>query len=416
MKTLYLHIGTPKTGTTAIQDFCGYNHDVLCEKGVYYPHQFIRKRKGYPHHNIFPAALRREYKLHGADILVKTPFDTFIQRLKTELSTIDQSKNVLISAECFTTLTYSKIAMERLFNGIKSLAENIKIIVYLRRQDIAFQSWYAQEIKRIFCTEKYITLDSVDSVPEIGNGYDRLCDTWAEIYGKENIIVHSYERQQFPNGDIITDFLNILGVEKDSDFKELPVVSNPSLPRDFLEYKRLINLLYGTDVSCGRNFLPERMYPKSKEKSAFDDQLLPPSRCLEIIERFQSGNAYVAHEYMKRDDGILFQAKLPDPNKPFEAYPGIKSEKAVEITQGLITLAPHKGLLVMALVENGLKSDNPLMRDAAMKLSDVLRLQRTPILLSPLKHYVKWVMPLFKLPLLKSLMRFALTKPAESNV
>ena len=37
MKTLYLHIGTPKTGTTSIQHFCKHNEKVLAGKGICYP-------------------------------------------------------------------------------------------------------------------------------------------------------------------------------------------------------------------------------------------------------------------------------------------------------------------------------------------------------------------------------------------
>ncbi len=37
MKTLYFHIGTSKTGTTAIQSFCYKNRDILKNKGIIYP-------------------------------------------------------------------------------------------------------------------------------------------------------------------------------------------------------------------------------------------------------------------------------------------------------------------------------------------------------------------------------------------
>ncbi|MCR5603573.1 MAG: hypothetical protein K6G27_07720 [Lachnospiraceae bacterium] len=37
MSTLYLHIGTPKTGTTAIQKFFELNEDVLRRYGISYP-------------------------------------------------------------------------------------------------------------------------------------------------------------------------------------------------------------------------------------------------------------------------------------------------------------------------------------------------------------------------------------------
>ena len=37
MKTLYLHIGTPKTATTAIQFFCRDNQELLNRQGYFYP-------------------------------------------------------------------------------------------------------------------------------------------------------------------------------------------------------------------------------------------------------------------------------------------------------------------------------------------------------------------------------------------
>jgi len=38
MQKLYIHIGLPKTGTTAIQDFCKEKRRLLAEYGLYYPH------------------------------------------------------------------------------------------------------------------------------------------------------------------------------------------------------------------------------------------------------------------------------------------------------------------------------------------------------------------------------------------
>ena len=37
MPTLYLHIGTPKTGTTALQNFLPANEEVLEQHGICYP-------------------------------------------------------------------------------------------------------------------------------------------------------------------------------------------------------------------------------------------------------------------------------------------------------------------------------------------------------------------------------------------
>ena len=37
MKALHIHIGAPKTATTAIQFFCSENAEVLARKGFCYP-------------------------------------------------------------------------------------------------------------------------------------------------------------------------------------------------------------------------------------------------------------------------------------------------------------------------------------------------------------------------------------------
>ena len=45
MKTLYVHIGTPKTATTSLQHFCNENESILEEQSYCYP-IFPHKFKG----------------------------------------------------------------------------------------------------------------------------------------------------------------------------------------------------------------------------------------------------------------------------------------------------------------------------------------------------------------------------------
>ncbi|EAM0837733.1 hypothetical protein D4A63_09900, partial [Campylobacter coli] len=43
----YVHIGTPKTGTTTIQNFL-FNQDKIKKYGFYYPKNFISKQQHWP--------------------------------------------------------------------------------------------------------------------------------------------------------------------------------------------------------------------------------------------------------------------------------------------------------------------------------------------------------------------------------
>ena len=58
MKTLYLHIGTPKTGTTSLQHFCHDNQQKLAEKGYFYPEfDFEYANKGKYRNGLFLEAV-----------------------------------------------------------------------------------------------------------------------------------------------------------------------------------------------------------------------------------------------------------------------------------------------------------------------------------------------------------------------
>ncbi|HHY1340405.1 TPA: hypothetical protein ACV09T_001846, partial [Campylobacter jejuni] len=43
----YIHIGTPKTGTTSIQKFLTLNREILKQNGYYYPNAFDEKEYWY---------------------------------------------------------------------------------------------------------------------------------------------------------------------------------------------------------------------------------------------------------------------------------------------------------------------------------------------------------------------------------
>ena len=64
---------------------------------------------------------------------------------------------------------------------------------------------------------------------------------WMEAFPTTDLVFRPYERQQFPSGDLIADFLSVLGVPKSPDFREPHEKVNQSLDRDALEYMNLLN-------------------------------------------------------------------------------------------------------------------------------------------------------------------------------
>jgi len=192
---LIFHIGSPKTGTTALQSFLNQNENVLGKSGANY----MRSARRHISHNLLSAAVKRNEAGHILqDILeehAKSPEDIHI-----------------ISSETLFRLNIAR----RLFGSFPDkLREHTKVVCYLRPQDSYAEVMYKQLLKngRISAHRK----DFLQTIRPRLN-YTEVLDAYAEIFGQENIIVRPFARDRLINRDIIEDFLHVIGVEMSNDF------------------------------------------------------------------------------------------------------------------------------------------------------------------------------------------------------
>lgn len=130
-----LHIGPHKTGTTSIQAFLSSNRNVLSERGILYP-DAGRGRIGKPQHWHFGDAIARGDK----EYLVK-----FQKDLSAEIERLSPSTLL------FSTEVLSREAIhEDNFRTIREIFDSaqIKILLFLRRQDSLLASRYAEHLKK----------------------------------------------------------------------------------------------------------------------------------------------------------------------------------------------------------------------------------------------------------------------------
>ena len=177
MATLYIHIGTPKTGSTSIQNFLKMNEQAL-EQSIY--------QKGFD--------IIQQYA-KNAEKLVITEESIWIRQYRRK----DFWHNVKKDA--------------------KEAGCDIKVIVYIRRQDLYAQALWNQSVK-------YVPI----RVPRMGKTFseflkskafeDRHADYYqtlseiAQCIGKENIIVRVFEKEMFIRSKcgIYEDFMNAIGL------------------------------------------------------------------------------------------------------------------------------------------------------------------------------------------------------------
>lgn len=318
--TIYIHVGTHKTGTTALQNFFYLNMEALLKKSVCYPRPGPGVVLPFQHASL-------AFKLEEGRCQEVFEFIMHFSR---------SFKVVLLSSEVFLRKSPNRpYGTARELAVLKRCAASVKIIIYLRRQDHYVESFYQEMVKN----PKFRVTDIFGEFEENNSGgeYLALLDHWASVFGKENIIVRPYEKQQFIGGTVFLDFLNILKIDWDDNFV-IPdnSKSNVGFVYDVLELTRLSNR-YRSEVEQ-RSFLKllklalgENFLKRPDEKYSF---LSPPER-VELLNKYQDTNSKIAHQFLNREDGRLFYEPWPDVDEPWEPYK-LSLEKTAAIFTGLI--------------------------------------------------------------------------------
>ena len=140
--TLYIHIGTPKTGTTALQGFLAKNRKTLQEHGAVFPD--------------FGLVYKGVAKNRNAHFLVATKDPFHAKEMGVCMKILKQQAalypKILISDESIWTFYgHPDVETAPFWKKLKEMLDgmdlDLKVIVYLRRQDQYAFSYYAQKIK-----------------------------------------------------------------------------------------------------------------------------------------------------------------------------------------------------------------------------------------------------------------------------
>lgn len=215
---LFLHIGTDKTGSTAIQNHLYVNRAWLLERGVYIPLTGLGKDNG-----------------HG-DLIDGLDAEK-MSALTAELASAQAAGHeyAVLSSESMCFLDPQQITQI----GAALASEDLWLLVYLREQADIVQSGYLQSIK----TE----LSPVDIADFQGlplklsriralrycyspmRNYARLLQRWMKIIPKGQVVAREFQREKLKDNNVVDDFLGVLGLTVDSQFIRFSLNTNISL-------------------------------------------------------------------------------------------------------------------------------------------------------------------------------------------
>lgn len=328
--SIFLHIGMPKTGTTSIQAFLHENRQKLRNCSLVVPTAAGQKN----HSGLTLYALNDDNKdtLRRAHGLVTVPAvrrfrETLEEKLGKEAVNWKQEDTIVLTNEHMSLLREAEE-----FQRLKKLLavggdRQIRVVIYLRRQDLAYLSGYSQRIKNGAVVRWSELEERYD--PTIWD-YVSVLEGWRQAFGRENIIVRPFERSQMVGGDLIKDFLTAIGF---GDFPiEGAVNKNESLDARSLEFLRRLNKWYPRFVD-GRLNTHRRALVLAMEKLSTGPSIrMERESAIEFLKQYEECNRTVAREYLGRPDGKLF---LDIPKDEAEQQPSLSIDEVIEISAKL---------------------------------------------------------------------------------
>lgn len=215
-KNIVLHMGPDKTGSTAIQTFFKHNDQSIEKNGIlYFYGQNSTGKGGKGGIKNLPVAfcetLERAKKFFNADeqrwATNSKEYLKLLER-KAETTTAD---TLLLSQEGLNKLKETELESLCLF--LQTLGENIHVVLYARAPDSYAISAMSQRVKsgrRAFPITR----------PPVRR-YRNYLEKAIRVFGRENVEVRLFDREKFPSGDVVSDFLSIPTLQQLNDKKLL---------------------------------------------------------------------------------------------------------------------------------------------------------------------------------------------------
>lgn len=311
MTDIILHIGTPKTGTTAIQSAITANSDALQAADTV----FISAGRHRAAHNDLANSIRRKGTDHEF-------MDALQQEVASEVVKRPDGQ-ILFSSEIFSLIDATKIQAAMPF-----LSEHpLKIIVYLRRQDRYAEAFFKQRIKNgrsVMPFDEFLTSRMGRRI----TNYNTMLGNWTKTFENAEIVVRLYERDRFINGDIMVDFATLLGIKPDQ-------VAVSTTERNLSPSKSVIDILLalsphlngGQLRSVYRSLKPLNLHGFSASGDLFTSETRQA-----YLAQFADANEQLREIYFSKEKHLFNSDDLKG-DEPLS--PGLSSDQQALLTAAL---------------------------------------------------------------------------------
>ena len=305
---LIIHLGATKTGSTVLQHLLEDNRPLLLREGVWYPEVGLFWQPDRPHKQAGHSCFMAEALRNGQDLRLH-----LLQGLALMAGKIH---TIILSSEAFF-LSPNSAALFTHFSDF-----DIKVVVYLRRQDEWANSQYAEFVAGGAINSTSQTLEDWLDTPSIRAclDYDRLIRSWEQHLPQQSIHVRRYLRQSGSDWDIVSDFATVTGLVQIVDLPPPPrtKANEARLSSTHVELIRLYNKRRFPGKNAYLRFIETAASRLAEWRQAnglpmSTPWLLSEETADRIMDIAALGNDRIARNYFGLDADSLFPCRASPP-------------------------------------------------------------------------------------------------------
>jgi hypothetical protein len=302
---LTLHVGTGRAGSSSIQAFLRDNRDRLGELGVFYP-----RTPGGARHIRLGLFVKSQTELESSPEWHRqrqsdpASFrNAFRRRLFSEIEDSGLSRVLLSDEVLFGS---SKQALRRLRRFTDRIAESLRLVAYLRRQDDHMVSRYQQGVKIGWVARlRDWAQEDMSSLYD----YHARIRRHERLLAPTDFVVRRFEPETFAGGSLLQDFLDAVRIDaRAADLEQVPNL-NASLDAESVEFLRLLNLHRVEHEGATAGLIDNRALARRLTEVSTGPTLTLPESVLDaFMEQWEEPNRAVAREFLGDRSGQLFRA------------------------------------------------------------------------------------------------------------
>lgn len=293
------HIGTPKTATSYLQETLAANTRWLAKQGILYPDMKSDSNHITLHlmsHEGLDVFSRSYGLTSKADVVqlrhaLKEHLSRQVAKAKSNIHT------VVLSSENLTGNT-PRQGLPILHDFLASIFDEVEIIVYVRRQDEAILSMYAEHMRMGFSNQNLDEFIKKALTPGSGLPYlsvGKMLHDWRTEFGPKQVTTRLFDRDHMQGGDVLADFLTcVLGKPPaDLDRMKRSTFKRDSLSAPALEFLRMTRSMIPFGIDGKENPVRRALTDRIDTLPRSPRPQMSYAQSLQIMAHFITANTWL---------------------------------------------------------------------------------------------------------------------------